>query len=51
MCIYIYISPSGREMEFSTELLVDYPPSKYEKEEEEEEEERRLYGRIFVFPG
>lgn len=48
--IYIYISPSGREMEFSTELLVDYPPSKYEKEEEEEEE-RRLYGRIFVFPG
>lgn len=37
-------------MEFSTELLVDYPPSKYEKEEEEEEE-RRLYGRIFVFPG
>lgn len=35
-------------MEFCTNLLVDYPPSKYEKEKEEEE--RRLYGRIFVFP-
>lgn len=42
-CMYIYISG---EMEFSSKLLVDYPPSKYEKEEEE----RRLYGRIFVFP-
>lgn len=51
LCTYIYmyvrISPS-RKMEFCTNLLVDYPPSKYEKEKEEEE--RRLYGRIFVFP-
>lgn len=50
MCIYIYIYLHLVE-KLSTELLVDYPPSKYEKEEEEEEEERRLYGRIFVFPG